>query len=95
MTNETRTTIQLSDMQAVEFECSECHCRVVRPMGAWKSSLSECPECGSNWNAYRGTMSFLMQMASQISKTSVIDTDKQAPFTVRFELAQPTRKESL
>ena len=95
MTSETRTTIQLSDIKAVEFECSSCHHRIVRPVGAWQSYLSECPECGSNWSAYRVAMNFLTQMASQIVSVSRIDGAAESPFIVRFELAQPIRKESL
>ncbi len=85
----------MSDIKAVEFECSACHHRMVRPVGAWQSFLSECPECGSNWNAYRDAMTFLTQMASRMVKASSIDAEKDAAFIVRFELAQPIRKESL
>ena len=33
MTTEIRTTIQLSDVKAIEFECHACRCRIVRPVG--------------------------------------------------------------
>lgn len=32
MTTETRTTIELKDILAVEFECPKCHSRVTRPV---------------------------------------------------------------
>jgi hypothetical protein len=41
-------------------------------------------------------MGVLKAMASQIAKYAEMDDPKNdAPFVVRFEIAQPTRKESL
>jgi predicted RNA-binding Zn-ribbon protein involved in translation (DUF1610 family) len=94
MTSETRTTIQLSDLKAIEFECTNCHHRLVRPLGAWKSYWDSCPECGNNWIHYKATMDFLGAFASQAAKISAIDTQgDKAPFVVRFEIAQPKPKE--
>jgi len=92
MTSETRTTIQLSDFKAVEFECLNCHSRIVRPIGVWQSPLLCCPECGSTWAHYRGTMDFLAKMSSQIAKIAAIDTPAEdTPFIVRFEI-NPDKK---
>jgi len=94
MTCETRTTIQLSDIEAIEFECVKCHARAVRPVGVWQFPLAACPECGENWIHYRGTMDVLRSMASQIAKYAEIDVLKNgAPFVVRFEVAQQSQKE--
>lgn len=93
MTNETRTTIQLSDVKAVEIECVKCHSRIVRPVGVWLSRLDCCPDCGVTWVHYRGTIDFLAGMASQIAKIAEIDKpENQAPFVVRLEIAQPKEK---
>jgi predicted RNA-binding Zn-ribbon protein involved in translation (DUF1610 family) len=87
MTSETRTTIQLSDIKAVEFECTNCHHRLVRPIGVWQSQWDQCPDCGSIWTHYRATMDFLARFSSQVSKTAVIDTQtNETPFIVRFEI---------
>ena len=87
MTSEIRTTIQLSDLKSVEFECTQCHARIVRPVGAWHTPLLCCPECGVAWNHYRGTMDFLANMSSQVAKISSIDTPaNESPFIVRFEI---------
>lgn len=88
MTSETRTTIQLSDIKAVEFECTNCHHRLVRPLGVWQSRWDSCPECGSNWTHYRATMDFLTKLSAQVVKTAEIDTQgNEAPFIVRFEVS--------
>jgi hypothetical protein len=87
MTSETRTTIQLSDFKAVEFECRECRCRIVRPMGAIQPALLACPECGNTWAVWRGAMEFFTKTISQIPKAAVIDQDEShAPVIVRFEI---------
>jgi DNA-directed RNA polymerase subunit RPC12/RpoP len=65
MTSETRTMIEPSDFKAIEIECRQCHHRVGRPMGVWRSHLYACPDCGENWSQYTGTMSYLMDMASK------------------------------
>lgn len=93
MTRETRTTVQLSDFKAVEFECVQCHARIVRPMGVWHFSLDECPECGTDWTHYNKTMAVLMNISSYIAKIAEIDEPaKQSPFIVRFEIASQERK---
>jgi hypothetical protein len=94
MTTETRTTIQLSDLKAVEIECTSCHSRIARPIGTLLSPALGCPECNSNWTQFRGTLEFLAKFTSQIAKVAAIDDPKNdAPFVVRFEIAQP-RKEN-
>ena len=94
MTRETRTTIEPSDFVAIEFECSECHHRIVRPMGVWRSLLYACPDCGSNWSQFDATMKYLAGMASQLPK--LMGPQRGAdkwPFAVRFEIAHPPQKE--
>ncbi len=94
MTSETRTTIQLSDFKAIEFECVLCHSRIVRPIGAWLSPLLACPDCGATWEHFKETIRFLAQTISQMAKTSAIDEpETESPFIVRFEIAQPKPKE--
>jgi hypothetical protein len=93
MTSETRITFTPSDFKAIEFECSECHHRIVRPMTVWKSILYMCPDCGSDWSQFAGTMKYLANMASQLPKfTPPIDGEKW-PFTIRFEIAQEKEKQ--
>ena len=96
MTSETRTTIQLSDNLSIEFECQACHCRIGRPAGGRQTLMLICPECETTWVHHRGSMEMLTKMASQIAKLAEMDGPKnEAPFIVRFEVAQPARKESL
>jgi hypothetical protein len=86
MTSEIRTTIQLSDIKAVEFECQQCHCRIVRPMGGTQPLVLGCPECGTTWAQYRGNMEILVRMFSQLPKVSAFDSEPEAPFIVRLEI---------
>ena len=87
MTSETRTTIQLSDFKGVEFECVQCHVRIVRPLGVWNFPLDSCLECGAVWTHYKGTMNVLRAISSEIAKIAAIDKpDNESPFIVRFEI---------
>jgi hypothetical protein len=88
MTSETRTTIQPSDFKAIELECNKCHHRIVRPMGIWRSTLLACPDCGENWSVHQQTMSYLMNLASQLIRLDPPEGCAEvAPFTVRFEIS--------
>jgi Zn-finger nucleic acid-binding protein len=87
MTTETRTTIQLSDIRAVEFECRECRCRIVRPVGGTQPLLLNCPECNTTWAQYRGNMEILVKMLSQLPKVAAFDSDAQTPFMLRLEIS--------
>jgi DNA replicative helicase MCM subunit Mcm2 (Cdc46/Mcm family) len=91
MTSESRMTIQLSDLKAIEFECTNCHHRLVRPIGVWQSNWDSCPDCGSIWSHYRHTMNFLAQFSSQVAKTKEIDNQNDSPYIVRFEITQPPK----
>ena len=94
MTSETRTTIQLSDLKAIEFECQGCHCRISRPVGGQQQLMLVCPECGSSWATHRGVMEYLIATISRLPKAAIIDDpNNQAPFIVRFEIAPQVRKE--
>jgi hypothetical protein len=64
MTSETRITIAPSDFKAIEIECGECHHRILRPMGVWKTVLDACPDCGCNWSQFATTMKYLANMAT-------------------------------
>lgn len=86
MTSETRITIEPADFMAIEFECSECHHRLARPMGAWRSIIHACPNCGANWNQYEAMMKYLANMASQIPKYTPPSEGEKWPFTIRFEI---------
>ena len=45
MTIETRTTVQLKDIKAVEFECATCHTKVVYAMDKFAYPLFVCNVC--------------------------------------------------
>ena len=47
MAKETKITIEVSDIKAIEIECEreDCHARYVRPVGRWQSDLISCSVC--------------------------------------------------
>jgi hypothetical protein len=49
MTSETRVTIELQDIKAIELECQKCHSRNVRPVEACFGSVTKCANCNELW----------------------------------------------
>lgn len=50
MTSETRTTIQLADIVAIEFECHNCHSKVIRPISLDNAVPARCSQgCQPQW----------------------------------------------
>lgn len=45
MTIETRTSIELSDITALEFECKDCHTRIMFPVAGFKDPPIYCSVC--------------------------------------------------
>jgi hypothetical protein len=46
MTIETRTTVQLSDIKAIEFECAKCHAKSIFQIGKFDNPPLNCGACG-------------------------------------------------
>jgi hypothetical protein len=42
MTIETKTTIQCSDIATIEFECKECHSRIIQPLKIAQKPPTSC-----------------------------------------------------
>ena len=51
MTFETRTTINLEDIRAIEYECTKCHSRSVRLLDDKHTVASGCNNCNNRWLA--------------------------------------------
>src|ERR1700733_2218206 len=51
MTVETHTTIDLNDVQAIEFECGNCHAKIAIPVANLKHPQITCMYCqdGKQW----------------------------------------------
>jgi hypothetical protein len=47
MTLETRTTIELGDIRAIEFECAACHARTAIPIEKFNQPPTRCSSCDS------------------------------------------------
>jgi hypothetical protein len=45
MTIETRTTVELKDIKAIEFECADCHTKVSYPIDKFAHPVSICYTC--------------------------------------------------
>jgi DNA replicative helicase MCM subunit Mcm2 (Cdc46/Mcm family) len=48
MTVETRTTMQLSDIKAIEFECTHCHAKRIFQIRNFDTPPLNCGSCGES-----------------------------------------------
>jgi hypothetical protein len=91
MTRETRTTIELGDINAVEIECTACHYRAVRPAGGvYPQNIMSCPGgCGALWTPYRDSLNTLREAVFQLKNFSAILSAQgnKPPFVVRLEIS--------
>jgi hypothetical protein len=84
MTVETKTTIQPSDISAIEFECLKCHTVTHWPLEVAKNPLTRCHCSEENWMPYGGdtyvALANFMALLNRFSKA------KAEPYRVRLAL---------
>ncbi len=82
MTVETKTTIELSDIMTVEFECKNCHAATSWPIGIAKIPPVSCACQSGVWMAQGGetytAIADLIALVRRLGKA-----DKEA-FSMRF-----------
>jgi hypothetical protein len=51
MTSELRTLVEFKDVLGIEFDCPDCHAKVLHPLGGDSpvKKIHHCPVCGRNW----------------------------------------------
>lgn len=89
MTIETRSTIELADIIAIEFECRDCRAKVVRKIDGFKNVPGFCGNCEKQWlidgsQAHDNLYRFLVRL-QELSKAS------GEPFLLRFEVKGLTK----
>lgn len=91
MTSETRITISLGDIKAVEVECVKCHTRTVRLVESWSNPSMGCGECGESWimphsQDYENLKRFL-ELLGIYAKLS----EEKMPYRMRLEITGESR----
>jgi hypothetical protein len=84
MTVETRTTIQLSDIANVEFECRKCGSKTVWPIGVAKSPPIKCHCEEQQWMVHGGDQ--FMSIARLLQLIQKVGEAQNEPFIMRFGL---------
>jgi hypothetical protein len=82
MTVETKTTIQLSDIKAVEFECKNCHRVVSWPIQVVMKLPTECTCSTPQWMTIGGDMH--QRLTSLIEQIRTLAKASGEPFVIRF-----------
>jgi len=93
MTIETKTTIQISDVKAIEFECKTCHRIVSLPIEVAKEPPFEC-DCKNprQWMSYGGEMySALSGLMTLLGRFGKVDNE---PFAMRLVITELSARAS-
>lgn len=87
MTSQTRTTIEPSDILAIELECRTCSSRSIKPVKAWQNEDGVCRNCGASWPQLRSPeFQKLSKFVTAINDVVGLNELKDIPFTIRLEL---------
>ena len=82
MTVETKTTIQLSDIKTIEFECAKCHTVTSYPLELAKQAQGSCANGCGEWMPYAGdTYKSITQLIDLVKRFGNATSE---PYTLRF-----------
>ncbi len=90
MMAETRTSIQLSDIQTVEFECKKCRTVTAWPLGLQRPPLVQCASCDAGqWMHYGGEM--FVALSKLLDSMRRFSGAGEEAFIMRFGLSSSVR----
>jgi hypothetical protein len=88
MVSETRTTIEPSDIAAIEIECRTCHTLQVRRISAWRGNVLGCTNCNQMWmTPGSGDGKALDLLVHSLSALAALnESEQKQPYKVRLEV---------
>jgi DNA-directed RNA polymerase subunit RPC12/RpoP len=94
MTTVQRTTIEPSDIKAVELECVKCGSRHTIPLGQFKTGDGvKCSNCGSQWPVgHHDAHQDLVMLIRCAEKIAGLKGNAEVPFIIRFEITETAAK---
>jgi ribosomal protein L37AE/L43A len=97
MSIETRTTIELSDVIAVEIQCVNCGAQFSCTLDRLKVGFDECRNCKTAWGTTEldNDIKRIEQFLPQLRLVCGLLAKGIFPFKLRFEITQPSHKEGL
>ena len=89
--------VQLSDIVALRFECTQCHGSVSYPLDQAQrvNNLIMCPICGEgpvqhrHWGEWRAEFVRLANTLRVVGNAQEAPGPERPPFTLSFEIAIP------
>lgn len=90
MTIETRATIQLGDILAIEYECPGCHAKSIRPINLPDKSANRvpvaCGNCNAPWMTEHSQVT--RDLATLLNLIAILgDGGTRLPFVLRLEVS--------
>jgi hypothetical protein len=93
MTRELRTTIEPSDVKAIELECLSCHGRQTIMLDKWQNDRGVCPDCKAAWpQTHSFAFQNLFRLVGHLAEAKKVNGTKDLPFAVRFEITSEPDK---
>lgn len=86
-----RTVLELTDLAAVQLDCTACKATTVTiRVEAFKDPPERCPHCGTAWFKSRATEDMAVrQFVSNIREVATLE--QRAPVRLRLELRAPAQ----
>jgi hypothetical protein len=84
----TRTTIEVSDIKAIEIECQNCRARYSRPVDRWQSDLVSCSVCHSHLMELNSDNSTLLVQLAGALATLTNAAGASRPYKIRLEMEE-------
>ena len=86
MTKETRITIEVQDIKAIEIECEGCNARQVRPVSSWQPNLVSCSVCNSPLMMPNSDDSRLLTNLAAVLAALTGSAGATRPYKIRLEV---------
>jgi hypothetical protein len=94
MTSQTKKYIEVSDIIAFRFECSECHAYATIPCDDFRRMPRSCVNCGAEWEApHSGAVEEAFQQLGQAMRDAQRNADSRK-ITFSMELKEEPKAQA-
>lgn len=89
MTTEDRYIIDLTDIQEIRFECTQCGAAISFKAAAWEKCPPQCPACAVSWHHGEPTPEFQNLNRLLVALRALTDNTKRS-YKLRMVLDRPS-----
>ncbi len=87
MTKELKTTIEPSDILAVEITCTHCGTVISQQIGVWQNNMAQCPSCNTTWMPHRQFLIYIGDIVTRLRHLTSLPKENPGPsISIRFAI---------